>query len=139
MIRVVIDTNIWISFLIGKILSNLEDVITHNRIQFVFSNELLEEISAVLQRPKFSEYFDPETVNEFVSLLLGKYELIHIEQKFTLCRDPKDNFLLDLCVAGHVDYLVTGDADLLALNPFQKTEIIDYKSFQIILNDMNLV
>ncbi|MFQ5639988.1 MAG: putative toxin-antitoxin system toxin component, PIN family [bacterium] len=38
--RVVIDTNIWVSFLIGKVLSGLEDLIIDNRIQILLSDEL---------------------------------------------------------------------------------------------------
>lgn len=39
-------------------------------------------------------------------------------------------------VSGKADYLVTGDADLLSLNPFRNTEIVDYNSFQQILNEI---
>ena len=97
--RVVIDTNIWISFLIGKTLIGLRDAIISGRITILFSEELFAE-------------------------------LIEITRHFDDCRDKKDNFLLDLSVSGHADYLVTGDDDLLTLNPFYGIEIVSYRTFQ---------
>lgn len=131
--RVVIDTNIWVSFLIGKVLHGLEDLIIEGRIQLLFSEELLEELTDVLHRPKFQRYFSVDVINELVSLILAKVELVEITRTFEICRDPKDNFLLDLCASGKADYLVTGDEDLIVLNPFHGTQIIDYNSFQSIL------
>jgi len=52
--RVVIDTNIWVSFLIGKVLSNLESFVVNDNIQILLSNELLEEINDVLG-PNFKD------------------------------------------------------------------------------------
>lgn len=135
-IRVVFDTNIWVSFLIGKFLSGLEDFIIDNRFQILMCDELLEEMNDVLHRPKFQNYFSIDVISELVILMLGKFELVELRESFKVCRDEKDNFLIDLCVSGKADYLVTGDEDLLALNPFQETQIIDYKSFQKILEQL---
>nr|WP_249214048.1 putative toxin-antitoxin system toxin component, PIN family [Synechocystis sp. PCC 7338] len=52
---------------------------------------------------------------------------------FDSCRDKKDNSLLDLAVSGNANYLVTGDSDLLALNPFQNVEIVSYQHFQTLI------
>ncbi|MBF0231284.1 MAG: putative toxin-antitoxin system toxin component, PIN family, partial [Desulfamplus sp.] len=108
-IRVVIDTNIWISFLIGKTLSGLSDAIIDNTVSIVFSRELFDELIEVLQRPKFKKYFSEENIKELIYLLNSKTEWIEIIEHFNICRDPKDDFLLDLCVSGNVDYLITGD------------------------------
>ena len=56
-LRVIVDTNCWISFLIGRRLSNLVDLLSNERIQLVLCNELLEEIRDVTSRPKFAKYF----------------------------------------------------------------------------------
>ena len=55
--RVVIDTNIGISFLIGKSLVGLSDAIMSGRIKILFSEELFEELIQVLKRPIFKKYF----------------------------------------------------------------------------------
>ncbi len=128
--RVVIDTNIWISFLIGKSLTGLSEAIINGQVLVLFSDDLFCELLEVLKRPKFKKYFSGTDIENLVTLLHEKVELIEITHHFEDCRDPKDNFLLDLAVSGHANYLVTGDADLLILNPFQGVEIISYQHFQ---------
>lgn len=132
-IRVVIDTNIWISFLIGRTLAGLSEAILNDKIKILFSEELLDELIEVLQRPKFKKYFSQDDITELLSLLHAKTEQIDITTRFSDCRDSKDNFLLDLCVSGNADYLITGDEDLLVMNPFQGVEIVTYRLFQDIL------
>ncbi len=128
--RVVIDTNIWISFLIGKTLAGLSEAIISDKIKILFSEELNLELVEVLRRPKFEKYFSREDVAELISLIHLRADQVKITQYFTDCRDPKDNFLLDLCVSGEADYLVTGDDDLLSLNPFHGVEIVSYRLFR---------
>ena len=99
-IRVVIDTNIWISFLIGKTLSSLSEALINDKIRILFSEELFDEFVEVLQRPKFKKYFSQNDIMELISLIHLKTERIEIKEQFEDCRDPKDNFLLDLCVSG---------------------------------------
>lgn len=132
-VRVVIDTNIWISFLIGKNLSGLSEAIISSQVIVLFSNDLFSELIEVLNRPKFKKYFSASAIEELIALLYEKVELIEISNHFNDCRDPKDNFLLDLAVSGHANYLVTGDTDLLILSPFQGVEIISYQAFQNII------
>ena len=139
-LRVVIDTNIWISFLIGKSLIGLSQVIISSQIIVLFSDDLFRELVEVLNRPKFKKYFSESAIKDLVTLLYEKVELIDVTSHFDDCRDAKDNFLLDLAASGHANYLVTGDADLLILNPFHSVEIISYQDFQhIISNGMKLV
>ena len=55
--------------------------------------------------------------------------LIEIKSNVSICRDPKDDFLLSLAKEGEADYLLTGDSDLLDLVKFQKTKIILLTNF----------
>ncbi|MBD3290750.1 putative toxin-antitoxin system toxin component, PIN family [candidate division KSB1 bacterium] len=129
-IRVVIDTNIWISYLLGHKLSNLTEHIVNKNVKILFCDEQFTELLEVLNRQKFKKHIKTEHIQELISLIDTISEFVQITQHVKLCRDPKDNFLLDLCLVGNADYLVTGDMDLLALNPFQHTEIIDYRTFE---------
>lgn len=135
-IRVVIDTNIWISYLIGQTLSGLTDHILTERVKILFSEELMAELFEVLQRKKFKKYFTSENIHELIGLIDANFDCIEVTRQVKACRDEKDNFLLDFCVSGKADYLVTGDADLLELNPFQQTAIIDYRSFEKVLEEL---
>ena len=58
-----------------------------------------------------------------------KAEIIEIITKINLCRDPKDNKFLELAVNGKADYLISGDQDLLILNPFQEISILSPQVF----------
>jgi putative PIN family toxin of toxin-antitoxin system len=95
----------------------------------LFSEELFAELIEVLQRPKFKKYFSATAIEKLIVLLYDRVEWIETTHHFDDCRDKKDNFLLDLSVSGHADYLVTGD-DLLTLNPFYGIEIVSYRTFQ---------
>lgn len=54
-LKLVIDTNVWISYLIGKETKNLEELILDDSIEIYASAKLIEEIFIVLKRPKFSK------------------------------------------------------------------------------------
>ncbi len=58
-------------------------------------------------------------------------EFIELAEKITVCRDPKDNKFLELAVAGNADCIVTGDKNLLILNPFRGIKIISTSDFLI--------
>ncbi|MFM7601418.1 MAG: putative toxin-antitoxin system toxin component, PIN family, partial [Pseudanabaena sp.] len=68
-VRVVIDTNIWISFLIGKTLSGLSEAIISGQVIVLFSNDLFSELIEVLNRPKFKKYFSASAIEELIALL----------------------------------------------------------------------
>lgn len=129
MIKVIIDTNLWISFLIGKELSSLKKLIVEGDVKPIFSQESLDELKRVTQRPKLRKYFPQEKVDELLLLLQAISLLITIESKVTVCRDPKDNYLLALAKDSKAHYLVTGDQDLLILEKFHNTRIINYRNF----------
>lgn len=68
-LRVVIDTNVWISFLIGKTLKGLQGHIIRQDVVLVFSDELFDELIEVVHRPKLRKYFSSDDVRELMALL----------------------------------------------------------------------
>jgi len=132
-IKVIFDTNIWISFLIGKQLISIKEFISNGKIQIVLTEQLINEIELVTQRPKLQKYFNSESVEELLLLLETIGKVYRIKPKHHLCRDAKDNFLLDLIDKSKADYLVTGDNDLLQLSKFQTASILTPKEFEEIL------
>lgn len=127
--RVVVDTNIWISFLISSNFSLLRTLIEKDEIVLLFSNELIEELRDVILRPKMRRYFDLPRTFALFSLFDLYGEMVAVRSKNKLSRDPKDNFLLDLAVDGRADFLITGDEDLLILRTIKKTRILRYTEF----------
>ncbi len=127
--KIIIDTNLWISFLIGKSFTNLKSLIVEKQIEIIVSEQLLTEIRTVTQRPKLTKYFPQQKVEDFLEFLISIAIKIEMTSNVTLCRDPKDNFLLALAKDSKADYLLTGDSDLLILNRFENTEILKYIDF----------
>jgi len=131
--KVVIDTNIWISFLIGKKLSSLKSLISNKSIQIIVSDELIGEIENVTNRPKLRKYFPQEKVNDFIKLLIIISTHYTIKVIEPICRDSKDDFLLALAKEAKADFLVTGDNDLLSIEKYGKTQIVEANQFEQIL------
>lgn len=133
-VKVIFDTNIWISFLIGRRLLKLKDHISTGEVILVTSDQLMAEIKIVTSKPKLKKYFPKESVKELLELIDTIAEKTEIESRHFICRDPKDNFLLDLIDFSKADYLVTGDKDLLALNPFKTAQILTPNEFEAMLS-----
>lgn len=134
--KAVIDTNIWISFLIGKLLAGLDDYILDGQIEVVMSDEQLEEITTVLKRPKLRKHFSNDDIEEFLSLIYKTAITVEIHHTIKDCRDIKDNFILETAIRGRADYIVTGDKDLLVLNPYRGKQIIGFSDFENIIRKL---
>jgi uncharacterized protein len=80
-------------------------------------------------RPKFDKYISQEKRLNFLGNLQQKAKLVKIKETINACRDAKDNKFLELAVSGNGDFIITGDQDLLVLNPFRKIEIITVNEF----------
>jgi putative PIN family toxin of toxin-antitoxin system len=94
------------------------------RGQLLLSEATAEEVAEVLSRPKFDSYVHPQTRRRFLAALVRRSLVVDANQSVKVCRDPKDDKFLDLAVCGGASFLVTGDKDLLALNPFQGISIV---------------
>ena len=121
---VIIDTNLWISFLLTKDLSKFDSIIAGNEITLIFSQELVDEIVEVTQRSKFRRYFELDDVESLMVKIKARAIFIEVTSEINACRDPKENFLLSLSVDGNATHLLTGDKDLLILKKFGKTKIL---------------
>jgi putative PIN family toxin of toxin-antitoxin system len=131
-IKVIFDTNVWISFLIGKRLAFIKSFIVDGKFTIVITDQLLEEIKEVTGRERLRKYFPEERVKELIDLLQTIGKNVVIKPTHFINKDPKDNFLLDLIDFSKADYLVTGDKDLLIHNPFKTAIILAPSNFEII-------
>ncbi len=127
--RLIIDTNLWISYLLGLDLNNLTDSIRHRVVILLSSKELLFEFIQVAARPKLSRYFQERELVELIDFLKYFSELIQVTSQVVICRDPKDNFLLALALDGKASHLLTGDHDLLSIHRFGQTSILTIREY----------
>jgi len=132
--RVIFDSNIWISFAIGKRLDELKATLTHPKVSVFICQKLLWEVRETIQKPKFTKYVSPHRKQLLIELMESCH-FVDIEEQIFISRDPNDNFLLDLAATIHANYLITDDNDLLILNNFQRTAIVSFRSFMAILDN----
>ena len=133
MYKVVVDSNIWVSFLIGKNLHNLVQHIRNEQITIITCEEQLQELSVAFRKPKLQKYFQPNQIAAFFSFLKGVSLIVPITAIVPLCRDPKDDYLLALSITSKANFLVTGDTDLLDMQQINNTIIIKYTDFEKVM------
>lgn len=129
-VRLVFDTNVIVSALLlieSKPRKAFDRALQTGRI--LLSDETLTELYQVLSRRRLRRYIDPHDIRDFLAALVREAEWIDVKTRLSVCRDPKDNKFLDLAVSGSANYLVTGDSDLLVLNPFRGVTILSPGSF----------
>jgi len=127
--RIIIDTNLWVSFLITNDFNKLDHFLNSDKYLVVFSDELFNEFLEVVHREKFARYFNDLNIKILVEIINEKALFVKVFSIVNVCRDVKDNFLLSLAIDGDVDYLITGDNDLLILKHYQKTSILTINDF----------
>jgi putative PIN family toxin of toxin-antitoxin system len=128
--RFVLDNNILVSALLIKNSPPFQ-IIKKIEAQglILYSEPTLLELNRVLSRKKFNKYFTVEEKQEFILKLVEMSELIEIKESITICRDSKDDKFLELAISGNADFIITGDQDLLVLNPFRNIEVITANEF----------
>jgi uncharacterized protein len=129
-LRCVFDTNVLVSALLipGSIPQRaLERAFRSGDI--LLSLALLAELSEVLTRKQFRRYVDEEDVRRFVVALTREAQLVDVDVQIKVCRDADDDKILELAVSGLASHIVTGDLDLLVLDPFRGIRIISPQMF----------
>ena len=130
MSRFVFDTNVIISALLfndsvpGRAFFR---ALNHGMI--LVSGALVGELSRVLGRDKFDRYVTREERDEFLGTLIRESDLIEITGTVQVCRDPKDDQVLELAVNGDAACIVTGDTELLAVHAFRGIKIVTPAEF----------
>lgn len=99
------------------------------RGEILFSASTLRELQEVLWRKKFDQYLTVEERKEFITNFVLHGTPVEPVEKITECRDPKDNKFLELAVSGNADFIISGDEDLLVLNPFRDIPILTPHEF----------
>ena len=100
-----------------------------NNGTILISDETMNELSMVFHREKFDRYTSQQTRMEFLRAFSEGAHQVEIHTRISACRDPKDNIYLDVAVNGGATHLITGDNDLLVLNPFQGITILKAAAF----------
>jgi len=118
--RVVVDTNILVSFAISPSLDfeRLFDYLSFHGI-ILISEETIAELFTVLKRLKFRKYISQDSAIEYIEWYIGISETVTVTEQVIACRDPKDDKFLSLAVTGRADCLIAGDKDLLDMMNYE--------------------
>lgn len=133
MIRAVVGTNILVRAVIkpfgtvGPVLRHLRD----GDYTILYSEPILTELVDVLNRPRIRDKYGLalEDIETVVGLILLRGESIVPKRRITICRDPKDNMLLEAAADGNADMIVSGDDDLLDLGAFEEIPVTTASEF----------
>ncbi|HEV7378897.1 MAG TPA: putative toxin-antitoxin system toxin component, PIN family [Dyadobacter sp.] len=128
--RFVFDTNSLISAALSPNSTNAQAL---KRAEFlgevVFSNATWNEFLNVLFRAKFDKYFSVAERKEIATRFIIRFRRIQVSITITECRDEKDNMILELAVTSKATCIISGDKDLLVLNPFRNIPILNAADF----------
>jgi uncharacterized protein len=132
MMRVVLDTNVFVSAVFGRTLQPLFDYWRQGAFVLIVSNEIVQEYFGVLLRPKFKlthDIIDPIMAQIFhlAEFVIPKYEINIIGT------DPSDNKFLEAALAGKAAYVVSGDSHLLDLDSYEGIKILTAREFLTLL------
>jgi|SRR5271166_1264093 len=122
--RIVVDTNVFVSAALkDKSLPSIAVHLVAQRGGLLKSAATEAQLFEVIARPYLAPLIAPAT-HDWLKKLLTAAELVTITERIAVCRDPTDDKFLELAVNGHADLILTGDADLIVLNPFRGIPIV---------------
>ena len=130
MFRCVFDTNSVVSAALFADSVPARALMLALRLRVVLmSQDLADELADVLARPRFIRYSSLQERKTLLDNLMQQTEWVQITERVQACRDPNDDKILELAVNGRADYIVTGDDDLLVMNPFRRIAIVTPAEF----------
>lgn len=89
----------------------------------LISTPVVNELEDVLSRKKFDRWLALDTRLEFLESLVKQATLVPITETIVVCRDPKDDKILELAISGTATCIISGDKDLTILSPFRTIPI----------------
>jgi uncharacterized protein len=126
----VLDTNILISAALFK--NSIPDKSLRKALEtgnILLSGNIMTELTISLNKPKLDKYITVKDKLVFLNRLAINAKFIEVMHTINECRDPKDNMFLELALSGNADLIISGDNDLLVLNPFRSIPVITPREF----------
>jgi len=127
--KLVLDTNIYISaFYWGGNSQTILDRISEGFDTLYISNTILNEVAAVMARPKFKS--TPEIIDRYIKAIekIGK-KIFPVGNITGICRDKDDDDKIECGIISMADYIVTGDEDLLILKSYEGIKIVTPREY----------
>ena len=127
--RVVLDANVLVSaILFPGICRSIVESLEEDKFTMVLSPALLEDFLRAIEKPKLKKLIPADLLEEIIPLVHRKALIVEPKIRVKACRDPGDNAVLE-CALMAKAMIVTGDKDLLSMNPFRRVSILSPRSF----------
>lgn len=131
--KVVLDTNVWVSALLwgGKPAAVIKAA-EEGRIGIFASEEIIAEISQVLNYPKIAKTYQSEGVlhEELIEAVLKVVKFVEVTKKNSVVVEhPADDKFIECALAARADYIVSGDKHLLKVASYMKKRIVSVSEF----------
>lgn len=125
--KIFFDTNVLIASFLGSYscAEIIEDAYHHYDV--IYTDHLIKEINKVLDN-KF--HFDKKLIKEFIDFIENYFIYGKTAGKIEkVCRDKNDDYILADALINNIDFIITGDNDLLELNKYKSIRIILPKDY----------
>lgn len=132
--RVVLDTNIYISFILNNKLNKLIALIEQNDLEIFICEDLINEIISTLQKTHIKSKLK-FPIQEYLEVIQLITTTIVIDKRFDNTIDPHDNFLFDLAYSCKSYFIITEDKPILNHKQINKIKIISMLAFKKLLNN----
>jgi uncharacterized protein len=128
-LKLVLDSNVFISALVfGGKPREILDLAIRGLVEIAISDDILEEIEAVLEGKKFQ--YPDKIVRAVINEIAELVEIVEPKERIdAVAEDPEDNRVLECAVASGADFIVSGDSHLIALNSFGRIRIMNPADF----------
>jgi hypothetical protein len=137
-IKVVLDTNVWVSIFMKKTLAEEFSKLFETRKINVYNSEaILNEISKVLMYPKINDIVRLSWfgTKDIIQSVIENSIIVKPKHKINAIKeDVEDNKILECAIQANVDFIVSGDAHLIRLKEFKKIKIVTPREFLEIIS-----
>jgi putative PIN family toxin of toxin-antitoxin system len=126
-VTVIFDSGVWVSAI------RFGGVPRQAIVKALLQDEInicaeIENETVRIMRRKFAVM--ENEVRARMEIFLQKSMRVVVTGKLSgVCRDPKDDFILECAVTGNADCIVTGDKDLLSLDPYGSVGILTPRQY----------
>ena len=128
---VVLDANIWFSYIISGGFYTLANLILDSNLIFFRCEKLLNELRDVLSRPKHSKKIKLHQIETYIMVIKEVTKDVKISIVFKKCKDIKDNYLFDLAIQSNADILVSKDNEVLTTEIMPPPQLMHYNDFKM--------
>jgi uncharacterized protein len=128
--KILLDTNVWLSALFWKGEANkLLNNFISKKIKILISEDILKEFVEILNREEKFQVGNEEQEN-LIRGILAIAEMIDVKTKLNIIKEhPKDNLVLEAALDGKVDYIISYDNHILNMLEFRKIKILSPTEF----------